>query len=86
MTGTIQPVVRRVASSSSTMKMQPRMLSSWVGDVARSVKSSPPSIAYIRIAAPARPATTSHQRMPSRNRFATGNIRNDSNSTKATWA
>ena len=31
-TGTIQPVVRRVASSSSTMKMTPRTMSSCVGD------------------------------------------------------
>ena len=44
-TGTIQPVVRRVASSSSTMKTTPRMVSSCVGEVARSVKSSPPSMA-----------------------------------------
>ena len=44
-TGTIQPVVRRVASSSSTMKMTPRTVSSCVGDVARSVKSSPPWMA-----------------------------------------
>jgi len=43
--GTIQPVVRRVASSSKMMKMTPSTTSSCVGMVARSVNSSPPSMA-----------------------------------------
>jgi hypothetical protein len=41
-TGMIAPVVRRVASSSSTMKTMPTITSQRSGMVARSVKSSPP--------------------------------------------
>ena len=41
-TGMIGPVVRRVASSRSTMKMAPTTTSQRSGTLARSVKSSPP--------------------------------------------
>ena len=40
--GMIQPDVRRVASSTSTMKTMPTITSVWLGSEDRSVKSSPP--------------------------------------------
>ncbi|MCZ7660735.1 MAG: hypothetical protein M5U07_24255 [Xanthobacteraceae bacterium] len=45
MTGTIQPMVRRVASISNTMNTTPTKTSRRFGTVARSVKSSPPDSA-----------------------------------------
>ena len=43
--GMIGPVVRRAASSTSTISAMPRMTSHFSGTAARSVKSSPPQSA-----------------------------------------
>jgi hypothetical protein len=43
-TGITQPLVRRMASSTSTISATPKKMSQGSGDVLRSVKSSPPRI------------------------------------------
>ena len=40
----IQPVVRRIASSTSTISATPKTMSQSFGEVLRSMKSSPPWI------------------------------------------
>ena len=42
MIGMIQPLVRRMASSTSTISAMPKAMSQGAGEVLRSVKSSPP--------------------------------------------
>ena len=83
----IQPVVRRVASSSSTMKhdaeddVELGRRGGAVGEIVAALDGVDQDRG-----ADQRRSTTSHQRMRLRNRVAIGNSRKLSTSTKATCA
>jgi hypothetical protein len=84
-TGITQPVLRRIASSTSTIRPMPKAMSHGKGDVLRSVKSSPPCSAYTTVAMASAPASQSHHITRWRKRRATGKTRNERKRTKATW-
>ncbi len=83
--GMIQPVERRVASSTSSRKTTPNHWSIGSGRLARSVRSSPPWIRYQMVAIAAAASSTSQTWMRFRKRAATGNIRKISTRAKPTW-
>ena len=80
----IQPVERRIASSTSRISATPKNTSQSFGVIERSKKSSPCEIRYAHTATPSSASTQSHGITRCRKRRATGKMRNVRNRTNAT--